>query len=491
MRSALLLLLLALGGAFCVPVESNAFYSNGRWSSTATDSFAQPAGLPVTLSWSIVPDGSTLLNAVGSQSRSSDLIADLDALFNYAGGGADLKQRPWFAYVEQSFERWAEVSGVSLVYEPNDDGVPHGSNANLGVLGVRGDIRLGGATLDGVGGTYGQSGFIPNADLTLDTSDVVRFGDAADDYALLRNTLMHEAGHSLGLAHMDSSNTHVLMSPFVSNSLSYDGPQLDDIRGIHSLYGDRHERGALGGNGSFAAATPLGTLLQGQTITLGLDTPDTVGMVSPGGEDFVSITGAADEDFFVLSVAAPIVVDVTLDPRGRNYTERANSNELYHLVNASSQSDLLVEVFQAGAAEPLLVASAASAGLGESEQLLGVALDSPGEYFLRVAGDSDAVQLYALTLSARPAKPGDYNQDGLVDAADYTAWRDAVTRGELLANETASSGITDAQDYLAWSEAYGTSPAAATAAPLPPAIAIAGLLSAIGSLWRSGDPSRG
>lgn len=468
--------------ALCLlPSGAAAFFANGRWASTATDGVTQSAGLPVTLTWSIVPDGSTLLNAVGSQSRPSDLIADFDALFGHSDGGADLTQRPWFPYIEQSFSRWAEVSGVSLVYEPNDDGVPHGSTANAGVLGVRGDIRLGGATLDGNGGTYGQAGFIPNADLTLDTSDVTRFGDAANDYGLLRNTLMHEAGHSLGLGHTESTNTHVLMSPFVSNSNSYDGPQLDDIRGIHSLYGDRHERGVAGGNGSFAAATALGTLLQGETLSLGLDIPDTIGLVTPPGEQFASITSAADEDYFLVTVASPITVDVTLGPRGRIYTERTHSNESFELINASQQSDLFIEVYRTSDAEPVLVASAASAGLGEDEQLLGLGLEEPGDYYFRIAGDSDAVQLYGLTLSAHAATPGDYNQDGLVDAADYTVWRDAALVGSVLPNETASPGITNAQDFLAWQSAYATPPSAAAAIPSPSGGALLCLLAAIAS----------
>ncbi|TWT34002.1 Electron transfer DM13 [Posidoniimonas corsicana] len=40
--------------------------------------------------------------------------------------------------------------------------------------------------------------------------------------------------------------------------------------------------------------------------------------------------------------------------------------------------------------------------------------------------------------------PGDFNTDGVVDAADYTVWRD---------NE---SGGYDAADYLVWRESYGT-----------------------------------
>jgi hypothetical protein len=44
---------------------------------------------------------------------------------------------------------------------------------------------------------------------------------------------------------------------------------------------------------------------------------------------------------------------------------------------------------------------------------------------------------------------GDYNDDGVVDAADYTAWRDNLG-GSTLLNETASLGVVDEADYDAW-----------------------------------------
>jgi hypothetical protein len=43
-----------------------------------------------------------------------------------------------------------------------------------------------------------------------------------------------------------------------------------------------------------------------------------------------------------------------------------------------------------------------------------------------VTGSSPNVQLYELELASPPlsiALPGDYNQDGVVNAADYTVWR--------------------------------------------------------------------
>jgi pectinesterase len=85
-------------------------------------------------------------------------------------------------------------------------------------------------------------------------------------------------------------------------------------------------------------------------------------------------------------------------------------------------------------------------------------------------GGSDA---WAPLAFAIPALPGDYNDDGAVDAADYVVWRDAAVAGSLLVNEAASPGVADAEDYDVWTYYYGRSltSSAATSAPEPAAVA--------------------
>ncbi len=65
----------------------------------------------------------------------------------------------------------------------------------------------------------------------------------------------------------------------------------------------------------------------------------------------------------------------------------------------------------------------------------------------------------------QPTLAGDYNADGVVDAADYTVWRDGLP----LANETVTPGVNDASDYQVWQNAFGntTSEAVSTAASIP------------------------
>ncbi len=79
--------------------------------------------------------------------------------------------------------------------------------------------------------------------------------------------------------------------------------------------------------------------------------------------------------------------------------------------------------------------------------------------------------------------PGDYNNDGSVDTADYTTWRDAQADGGSLWNETVTFGVVDAEDYNVWAAGLGSqAPAAAHGVPEPGAMVLLAML--IGFGWR-------
>lgn len=61
---------------------------------------------------------------------------------------------------------------------------------------------------------------------------------------------------------------------------------------------------------------------------------------------------------------------------------------------------------------------------------------------------------------------GDLNGDGLVDAADYTVWRDAFEGALDPSGDVNGDGLVDRTDYDLWSAAYGES-AGATATSIP------------------------
>jgi hypothetical protein len=79
-------------------------------------------------------------------------------------------------------------------------------------------------------------------------------------------------------------------------------------------------------------------------------------------------------------------------------------------------------------------------------------------------------------LDTVPAVPGDYNGDGVTDAADYTVWRDNLnatgTPGEVTGDGTGSDlagnpdGVVDEYDFEYWKINFGASSAGAGASAL-------------------------
>lgn len=78
-----------------------------------------------------------------------------------------------------------------------------------------------------------------------------------------------------------------------------------------------------------------------------------------------------------------------------------------------------------------------------------------------------------LVLSVAPTLPGDYNADGVVDAADYTVWRDG------------GSPDSSIEGYNVWVANYGASASASgSAVPEPTAMGLVVLASAWLQCWR-------
>ena len=84
---------------FVAGSAAQAFVINGHWNATATNPATGPTGTPITLTWSLVPNGTSIPGKGGS-----NLISYLDTLFP-GGSGSNLQARPWFTYVKQSFDR--------------------------------------------------------------------------------------------------------------------------------------------------------------------------------------------------------------------------------------------------------------------------------------------------------------------------------------------------------------------------------------------------
>jgi hypothetical protein len=84
------------------------------------------------------------------------------------------------------------------------------------------------------------------------------------------------------------------------------------------------------------------------------------------------------------------------------------------------------------------------------------AFDQRGAGFSRVMGIIDMGAFEASLLL-----PGDYNQNGVVDAADYTVWRDTLASTKDLRadgsgeSEGVPDGVVDEFDYAFWKASFG------------------------------------
>lgn len=424
------------------------------WLSTASGPRAGN-GAPATITWSIVPDGTTAIrNTTTSATAPSNLISFMNTNFGGNAAQSNLALQPWFPIFEDSFGRWSQLSSVNFVYESHDDGVFHPSSN--GVLGVRGDIRLGGADLNGTGTlafTYVTTG---GSDMMIDTTESAFFKQSPN-FVNFRDTLMHEIGHGFGLQHVATSSA-LLMEPFIDTSMTRpDGPQLDEVRGVQFFFGDVNEKSHSGlGNGTFARATGLGTIAPGGTKSVGVAANVPSQVISAMATDFVSISNVDDTDYYSFTVSAPSQMGAILTPRGGVFTQgAADFNETPTTFNANARNNLELKLFSTNGLSVLATVNANPAGGIES--IANLVLPAAGTYFARVMGVDDTVQLYELSLTATPILVGDYNKNGVVDAADYAVWRN--TQGTSVALGTGADGNFDGQittaDYGVWRLHFG------------------------------------
>ena len=87
-----------------------------------------------------------------------------------------------------------------------------------------------------------------------------------------------------------------------------------------------------------------------------------------------------------------------------------------------------------------------------------------------------------------PRAAGDYNDDGIVDAADYTVWRNNLGTADPAADGD-RSGMVDEQDFIIWKRTYGEEimmggGGGSMAVPEPAGLALALLLAAVASVAR-------
>lgn len=75
------------------------------------------------------------------------------------------------------------------------------------------------------------------------------------------------------------------------------------------------------------------------------------------------------------------------------------------------------------------------------------------------AGSSSFARIDNVNLTLRDVSPGDFNDDGVVNLADYTVWRDNIGADESVLGDGVGDGsdTVDAGDYSVWKVHFGAS----------------------------------
>jgi hypothetical protein len=375
------------------------FYDFYRWQVTATNPCCLQQGDPTTLTWSVIPDGTSVTSGIGEGAAVSDLQARLNLIFG--------NPSVWLPILAQVFDRWGELTGNTYVYQPTDDGAAFPTSP--GVLGVRGDVRIAGHRIDGNSGVLAYNYYPGTGDMVLDTAD--NFFDLTTNNALrLRNVVAHEHGHGLGLSHVCPVDRTKLMEPFASTS--FDGPQHDDVRAGQRGYGDPLEP-----NDDLAHASNLGTIGNTTVTVAGL-----------------SIDDVADSDVLRFTVGNNRKVSLSVTPVGRVYPDGPqNSNGTCTAgtsVDSAVASDLSLQIL--GRNGSTVLASADLAPAGGAESVSDVVLPAGGgTFYVRVSGKATAVQLYDLRLTVARHPDQIFSDD--FESGTLSAWSAVVNDSGHLA----------------------------------------------------------
>ena len=410
-----------------------------RWTSSASGS-AFYLGDPITLTWSIVPDGltlpSTYTDPAYNPNHCSDLIATFDDLWNVPAAERTtvLTNRPWLAEFQKTFDLYGSKSGLTYVYV-SDNGASWGSSGNNSPGVTRGDIRIGGTALIDpwpFGGPVAY-GYTPGSgDIVLSTSYFIGWNQDV----FLRQVLLHEHAHGLGFLHVMVNNRYEysVVSYGYANT---NGPQFHDLIQIHRKHGDKYEK--AGGNDSRINATWLGTIYPETMLTVGAHADDL--LISASETDFVSIDGSTDADYYQFIVQAPMEIYAVLSPKGTNYNYQI-LDEARRTNNASRQNDLVLRAFDSNGQQ---IASADEGGIGEPERILNVYLPAAGSYVVSVTGKNECAQMYRLDVGEINSM--DTDGDGMPDIYE-TKYFGGPTNG-VSSLDADGDGMNNYAEYLA------------------------------------------
>jgi hypothetical protein len=398
------------------------FFNGNRW--------AGAQGSPITLRWSFVPDGLFISGGVGEPGSPSNLFAQLDADFAGQGG-----RTTWVSRFQACFDRWQQISGVTFTRVTSggndwDDGAAWGAAGAA----TRGDIRISMHPIDGGGpGTLGYTQFPSGGDMVIDSDDA--WGNSTNLNRLLRNMVMHELGHALGIGHVCSSNSGQLMEPFLATG--FDGPQHDDIRAVERHYGDPYEA-----DDSAANANNLGTIATNTTLNNFCNVPAGLSGTPPANSSICSVDADAENDWWRFAVSGGVEVSIQLTPQGFSYQQSPDYDQVGNCLNSTTMNSLAVanlDMQLIAANGTTVLATANSAAAGANETIPNIDVGTASFLYVRVyeSGTTTGPQNYKLSISVLDtcSGPPDCNGNGVKDDCDIANGTSTDHNGNGLLDE--------------------------------------------------------
>ncbi len=371
-------------------IQPNFVLLSGPWPETAYSGVVEP-GEPFTITYSFVTDGTMIPGRGDQEPAPSNLFATFDA--NFPGG-----RNAWQSVFHQVFARYGEMTNISFVHVP-DDGAAFGISFPFGIpgqgepgaIGARGDMRI---SMRPIGDGPLASNWAPTfgGDMIMDSIDVDTFANPVNNFRAMRNVLFHEIGHGLGLNHVLPQNATKLMEPVLNTD--FDGPQEDDLRAIHFLYGDRYESNDDETEYKF--------------LDLQLEHPSVAGTQTVVVED-LAIEREDSEDWYGVTVAGSINglpgMAIRVEPIGTEYQYSADEEGAQmQTIDAAAARDLKLELYRRVTASPLtmqLISTIDFNAAGEAEYRPPATYSLGGLFYIRVFSEDgiDDVQRYRLTVS--------------------------------------------------------------------------------------------
>jgi len=370
-----------------------------RWGPAGTASSSFPGGVAIAtnLTVSFPADTATWgLSASGFSVATNGLGAALTSQFGNLDRGRE--------FLRQSLASWRRYGGITYTEVADDNTAMTNSGTHNN---NRGDIRIGGISLNGQGGvlayncfpaTGGLAGTLGGGDMVINTAyfnDASTFNATSNNYRYLRNVTSHEHGHGLGFIHQVPCSSSKLMEPFIQTTT--DAVRIDDRRALGRNYGDR-----FSGNLSLATAKDFGNLSSPALRSIASRDLSLNGFWNAGA----NTSGA---DYFKFTLSSTQTVKINTNPTGGTYTTGQQSSSCSGTTTAyatSALADLAYVLTNSDGSVTIGTVNATGAGAAESFTFSNLPADT---YVLRVydnnaanltngANGNTIVQLYDLEI---------------------------------------------------------------------------------------------